>query len=228
MSESYLEKCIRALPPEKQPAAREAFKAIAENGDDSLLSKLIVVLEATAAYAATIPQNLTESGSRFLGELDSRLTKQTQSQAELEAGREERLGKLLTAQVPQIGKAISMDKVIAGLQAQTAELGRIERSLVRLRHARVGGLILLMLLGFILGAGSVVGLSWRSYQDGRQADAFVTRLTEAGIAAKIHRTDSGDLLTISGPQALRGTAWRKDAQGYIIGADFVFPIQEGR
>ncbi len=186
------------------------------------------MLEATAAYSTTIPQSLAENGNRFLGELDSRLAKLAQSQTELEAGREERLGKLLAAQVPQLGKSLSLDKLVAGLQTQTAELGRVERNLVRLRHARVGGLVLLILLGLLLGAGSVVGLGWRSYQDARQANAFVTRLNEAGIAAKIHRTDNGDILTITGPQALRGTAWRKDAQGYIIGADFVFPIQEGR
>jgi hypothetical protein len=228
MSESYLEKCINSLPPEKQPAAREAFKAIAENGDDNLISKLLVILEATSAYAVTVPQTLSASGERFLGDWDARLAKATQVHAEQESAREERLGQLLAKQVPALGKALALDKVAVGLQGQAAELGRIERSLARLRHARVGGLLLLMLLGVLLGAGAVVGLGWRSYQGARQAEKFVVRLNDAGIVAKIRRTETGELLTIEGPEVLRGTVWRKDDKGYIIGADIVYPIQEAR
>jgi hypothetical protein len=225
MPDSYLEKCIGALPQEKQPAAREAFKAIAENGDDNLISKLLVILEATSAYAETIPQTLSASGERFLGDLDARLAKAAQIQTEHESAREGRLRQLLTEQVPQLGKAMALDKIAAEFQGQAAELGRIERSLTCLRQARVGGLFLLMLLGVLLGAGAVVGLGWRGYQGARQAEQFVTRLNVAGIAAKIRRTEAGEVLTIEGAEVLRGTVWRKDDKGYIVGVDIVYPAQ---
>ena len=226
MSESYLENCINALPPGKQPAAREAFKAIAENGDDNLISKLLVILEATSAYAAHIPQTLSANGERFLGELDSRLTKVAKFHDEQEATREARLHQLLVDQLPQLGRALAIDEVAAGLKAQAAELGRFERSLVRLRQARVGGLLLLMLLGFWLGAGAVVGFGWRNYNDAQQAAEFVARLHALGVVMKVQKTEGGELLTIDGPGALQGTGWRKDAKGYLSGADLMYPTPE--
>ncbi|MBI2516000.1 MAG: hypothetical protein HYV95_03715 [Opitutae bacterium] len=228
MPESYLEKCVRALPPEKQTTAREAFRAIAENGDDNLISKLLVTLEATSAYSATIPETLASSGERFLSELDLRLARTVQAQTEQETRREERLRQLLTELVPQLGKSLALDRVAAGLQAQTTELGRVERSLVRLRRARVGGLCLLMALGFLLGAGAVAAYGWREYRDARQAARFVDRLSDVGVVAKIQRSENGEHLSIEGPAALRGTAWRKDERGYINGADLVFPIRNER
>ena len=222
MTESYFEKCIQKLPPEKQAAAREAYKAISENGDDSLISKLLVVLEATAVYAETIPRGMVVFGDKFLGELDGRLKTAAQAQADAEKRSEERLGRLMAEQVPALGKALSLDKVADRLTVQTAELGRMGRSLVRLRHARVGGMLFLMLIGCGLGAGAVVGGFWTRYDSAQQALRFVQKLSAAGIDAEISRTDTGVLLRIDGPNVLHGTAWRKDANGYISGADFVF------
>jgi hypothetical protein len=224
MDESYLEKCIQALPPAEQPAARAAFKSITETGDENLISKLLVTLRATGAYAATIPVEITRAGEALLRELDERNARTVRAEAEAEKQREERLRQLIAAQVPQLGKQLSLDKVVAGLTTQTAELGRIQRQLVRLRQARVGGLLLVLLLGATVGAGGVVGGFWNSYHAAQQAGRFVRNLNAAGIYAKISPAESGVCLTIESARAQRGTAWRKDAQGYIVGADFFLPI----
>ena len=228
MDASYLEKCIQALPPAEQPAARAAFKAISETGDDNMLSKLLVTLRATGAYAATIPTEMTRAGEALLRELDDRNAHTARMQAETEKQREERLRQLIAAQVPQLGKALALDKVVVGLRAQTAELGRIQRQLVRLRHARVGGLLLVFLIGAAVGAGGVAGCFWNRYHAAQQAGRFVRNLNAAGIYAKISPAESGVCLTIESARAQRGTAWRKDAQGYIVGADFFLPIGGAR
>jgi len=228
MSDSYLEKCIQALPPEKQPAARAAINAISETGDDSILSKVLVAFEATTAYAETIPHAIVASGEKLLHELDARAARAAAQQAESEAQREARLRQLIAEQVPQLGKTLALDKVVARMDMQTAEISRLTRSADRLRHARVGGLVLLMTLGALVGAGATVGLFWKKYDTAQRAQLFVDQLTAAGVYAKVSRTENGVQFTVNGPTALRGTAWRKDRDGYINGADFVFQTGSDR
>lgn len=228
MDASYLEKCIQALPPAEQPAARAAFKSISETGDDNLISKLLVTLRATGAYAATIPTEMTRAGETLLHELDERNDRTARAQAETEKQREERLRQLIAAQVPQLGKTLALDKVVVGLTAQTAELGRIHRQLVRLRHARVGGLLFVLLLGAALGAIGVIGGFWNQYHLRQQAGRFVDRLNSAGIHTKVQSTDDGVRFIVEGAPVLRGTNWLKNKQGYITGADFLFPAGGAR
>jgi hypothetical protein len=221
MPDSYLEKCIQSLPPEKQPAAREAFKAISESGDDNLISKLLVTLEATSAYAATIPQSVTQIGEHLVKDLNEILAKIVKEISEQESAREERLRKMLADLVPLLGKSLSMDKVCAGLQAQTAEMGRMERSLVRMRQVRVGGLLVFGLVGVILGAAALGAVKWHSYREGQKAAAFVERLEGAGIYTKIRDTEAGQMFTVEGPEVVSGT-WRKNTGGHTNGVDIVF------
>lgn len=228
MSESYLEKCIRSLPQEKQAAAREAFKAISETGDDSFLSKLLVTLEATSAYAATVPKDLVTSGEKLLREFDARAAQLAKQNAEADAQREKRIGEIISKQVPQLGKALALDRVAAGLDAQTAELGRIGRTLARLRHLRVGGLLFLMALSCSLGAGAVVGLFWQPYHRAERAEVFVSRLNAAGVFVSVKDIESGTHIAVEGQPVLRGTVWRKNAEGYTTGADFYFPKGESQ
>jgi len=139
MDESYLEQLIQKLPAAEQTAARAAFKAISETGDDGPLSKLFVVLRANNEYAATIPKELVVAGEKLLRELDARAAQLAKQNAEADAQREKRSREIIAQQVPQLGKALALDRVATGLNAQTAELGRIESTLSRLRHLRVGG-----------------------------------------------------------------------------------------
>jgi len=228
MPDSYVEKCIQALPPEKRSAAREAIKAVAETGEDSLLSKLLVTFEATSAYAETIPQQLVQFGETFLREFDARNAKAAQQQTEADAKRDKQLRQLIAEQVPQLGKTLALDKVAARLDAQAAEISRLARNADKLRQARVGGLVLLIMLGVLLGVGSTVGVFWTRYNTAQQYQRWVDQLNTAGIYAKIAHEENSVRFTVEGPTALRGTVWRKDRDGYINGADFVFPTRGGQ
>ena len=221
MDESYLERCIRALPPEKQSAARAAFRDIAADGDDSVFSKVLVTLEATSAYAERIPTEMVRSGEALLRELDERMARSARAQAEADAQREKLLREVIAAQVPQLGKALALDKVNALLTAQTTELGRIERSLERLRQVRVGGLLLVLGLGALLGSGAMAGVFWHRYAQAQRAQRFIARMESLGIDAEITPSGADVRFTIKCPYAITGTGWRKDGQGYIAGADFI-------
>ena len=91
-----------------------------------------------------------------------------------------------------------------------------------------GGVLLLMTISGICAGGLTGAWMWRQNESARQAQKFVTALHDAGVVASIRAVDAGIQLSIEGPVALRGTAWRKDAKGYISGADFVFPAEESR
>jgi hypothetical protein len=114
-----------------------------------------------------------------------------------------------------------LDKTNALLTAQAAELGRIERSLVRLRQVRVGGLLLVLVLGALLGSGAVAGVFWHRYAQAQRAQRFIARMDSLGIDAEITPAGADVRFTIKCPYAIKGTGWRKNDQGYIAGADFV-------
>ncbi|MFT3784077.1 MAG: hypothetical protein QM790_18885 [Nibricoccus sp.] len=224
MNDSYTEQLIQKLPATEQAAARAAFKAISETGDDSSIAKLLVVLRANNEYAASIPKEMVTAGEKLLRDFDARLAQQTKQQAEAEAEREKHLHEVISSQVPQLGKQLALDRVASGVEAQTAELNRINRSLSRLRHLRVSGLLLLMGLSVAVGAGSVVGLYWKSYHEAERALNFVSRFSDAGVGLSIKGLEGGGVhITLEGPPVLRGTTWRNDADKHTIGADFYFP-----
>lgn len=228
MSESYLEKCIQALPTEKQAAARAAFKDIAENGDDSVFSKVLVTLEATSAYSETIPRQLITSGEKLLRDFAALTEGHAQKLTESEAHREEMLRQLIAAQIPQLAKSLALDRIVESLEVQTAELGHVGRGVARLRRARVGGMLLIMALGAVLGAAALGVIFWQPYQAAQRADQFISRLNKLGISMRIVRTERGERLRIEGTTLLLGSAWRKDDRGHFIGADLVFPARGGR
>lgn len=229
MNASYIEKCVLALPPDKQAAARAAFKEISEGGDDSVFSKILVTLEATSAYAAGIPQALAENGERFLKELDNR-TKEIVTRLEAsEAERDEHLRDLLRQQLPALVKPLAIEKLIEYSARQTAELGRIERSVARLRHARVGGMVFLMLIGALLGAAGLCSIIWPPYQDGQRAAQKLATLEAAGISWDHRRTKQGELVLIEGPPIdSKSVAWRRSAAGQIVGANILYPTKDGK
>lgn len=228
MADSYLEKCIHALPPEKRQTAREALHSISENGSDSILAKVLVAFEATTAYADTIPQTMVASGEKLLREFDARLERMSAQLGAKEDERDEVLREFLRQQIPALAKALGMERFEATLAAQTAELSRLNRNLVRLRQMRVGGITMLFVIGILLGAATVTVAFWERYGEAQQAKNFVDRLKATGVGVTMKRTEQGELLRIAGPQVLRGTTWRKDAEGYIVGADFLFPAEGSR
>lgn len=227
-TESYLEKCIQRLPAEKQAAARAAVRDIAETGDDSLIAKLLLVFEANAAYAERIPEQMVRFGESFLRDLDARSERAAQDQKKRDVDQDGRLAAIISAQVPQLGKTLAHDKLVSELKAQTAEIGRLERSVARMRRARVGGLLLILLLGATLGAGGLAGIYWQRYAAGERARRFTDRLSTAGIAAEATYEGNNLHLQLEVPTALRGTAWKKNDAGYIAGVDLIVPAEATR
>jgi hypothetical protein len=228
MNESYLEKCIQSLPAEKQAAARAAFRDIAETGGDNVFSKVLVTLEATSAYAATIPQDMTVRGEKLLGELDARVARLAQEQAETETRREERLHKLITAQLPQLGKSLALDNVVAGLATLTAAVGRFERTLSLFRRARVGALLFYVFIGGVIGAALLGGVFRTRYQSAQRAERFINRLYAEGISIEARRTEQGEWLKIEGPAVLAGSTFKRNGNGEVTGAHLLFPTGGSR
>src|SRR5471032_2658468 len=117
-SDTYLEQCIAALPPEKREAARRAFEEISETGDDSYLSKLLAVLEANNAYARKIPKDLADAGGKLLKEMAGIADKLAEHQSQNEDRREANLKKLLAEHRPQWEKSVVLDNVAIGIDKQ--------------------------------------------------------------------------------------------------------------
>ena len=222
-SESYLEKCIAALPPEKREAARLAFKEISETGDDSYISKLLAVLESNNAYAETIPEKLTDFGEKFIQDLRALVETQAREESLRESKRGESLKKMIEAQVPELGKSLSLGKVVTAIEGQTVALNQLTRDVSKMRHLRVSGLLLLMGLGVFAGAGAVVGNFCQRYTNARQDQAFIDHIYATGVTFKIERIQGHPVLTVDGPKMLRGTDWRTNADGVTTGAVFVLP-----
>jgi hypothetical protein len=228
MNDSYTEQLIQKLPTAEQATARDAFKAISETGDDGSLAKLLVVLRANNEYASSIPKDMVAAGEKLLRDLDTRAAQQAKQQADAEAERDKRLCELISKQVPQLGKQLALDRVASGVEAQAAELHRVNRTLSRLRHLRVSGLFLLMGLSGALGAGAVVGLYWKSYHVAQSAQNFVSRFNAAGVYLSIKDLDGGGVhVAVEGQPVLRGTTWRNNTDKRTIGADFYFPAGGG-
>src|SRR5476651_1686337 len=114
-SDTYLEQCIAALPPEKREAARRAFAEISETGDDSYLSKLLAVLEANSAFARTIPKDLADAGGKLVREMAAVVDQLTQQQSQDEDRREASFKKLLVEQLAELVKTLALDKVAPGI-----------------------------------------------------------------------------------------------------------------
>lgn len=222
--QSYIEKCIQALPPEKQSAARKAFEELGD-GDLGALSRVLIVLEATTALAKEVPRDLAEVSRRLLDELDARRKQAEQTAAEREKQREERLRALLIQQVPALGRALAVDRVAVQVEQQKAATLRLERSVSRLRHLRVGGVLALMLFSVILVGAGGAAIFWKDIQSWRHYTQFLGRLDRAGVSLRLIRQDQGGtVFEIKGP-VYQGTGWIKDANGNMGGVDLV--IQEG-
>ena len=220
MAESYLEKCIQALPEAKRTAAREAFRAVAEAGDDTLLSKLLVVLEATAAYSATIPEALVSRGDRFLADFDARLAQQaTRFKPDDATASGDKEADHFHGADPHA----TFDKLASALDAQKAEMGRLNRNLLRLRQARLSGLLLLLINGVLLGAGLTLTIGLNGYRQAQQSERLISRLTAAGVAVRFQDAAKGPTVFIIGPTAITSSVLIKDAKGAATGIELVYP-----
>jgi hypothetical protein len=122
----------------------------------------------------------------------------------------------------------SLTRSSANTEAIRVSLDRLEHSVSYLRHLRVGGVLFLMALAALLGAGGTVALFWSPYQRAQQAQRFTDLLAASGIHARISDQNDGVHFIVQGPEALHGTAWQRDNAGYIVGAEFIYPTQNGQ
>lgn len=221
---SYVELCLRALPSEKQAAARQAFHDLVEGApDDTMLSRLLIVLEATAAYGRTIPAEITASVQTGVAALDARLAKLTAANNSHEChGAELRLA--LDDHLSAMATSLPFDQHRESINAVGLAVERLERSVRRLRHARVAAVAILMLGAAVAGAGAVVGYFRKDYREARQVCEKIDYLAQRGVELRL--IDGGNnaiALRIDGPATAPGTDWTRDQKGRITGATIVLP-----
>lgn len=219
-SESYLEKCIAALPAEKREAARAAFADISDTGEDCYLSKLLAVLEANNAYARTIPRELAAVHEKFLSDLARDISFIRQGLREAETARDTALRKLLHQEVRELDKTLPLTGAIAELRTNSQHLERLRESVTDRTVERIFHY-------FTLGVGLVVmGVIWaiprstpaiEEPEDVRHAREFLATTTAAGIRLGFKSDAKGDVVTVKGPNVNPEVGWVRDASGSIIG-----------
>lgn len=222
---SYVELCLQALPVEKQAAARLAFRDLIEGApDDSMLSRLLVVLEATAAYGKTIPADITTAAERVLPAIDARLEKLAQMSGDEDERRLKQLRDLLEKHLPAMLPALPVERNAKAIESLRVSVERLERSVRRLRHVRIGAVAALMLIAAAAGAGGMFACFRDDYILGQRYRHYYERLSDHGVTTRIATADGGGLiLRIEGKGVLKGTDWRRDEQGNVIGVELIYP-----
>lgn len=219
---SYLELCLRALPAEKQATARQAFHDLLEGApDDSMLSRLLIVLEATAAYGRTIPAEITAAVQSGIAALDGRLAKLGNA-AGASSGDVALLKSALTDHLSLLSEPLGQQRQL--IESVRFAVEQVDRDVQRLRHARITAVLLLMGLAAIAGAFSVVAYFKPRYDAARGVSEAIEYLAQRGV--EIGLADGGNnavVVTISGPVTTKGTDWKADKKGRITGAQIVYP-----
>lgn len=222
--ESYIEQCINALPPERRETARRAFQEISEDGTGTFLGKFLVLLDASGAYAKSIPSELKSVADSLIREIEAVRSRDAAQRVNDAEQRENQLRQLFAEQMPVLAKGLAVTRLAEGLEAQNAVLCRLEHAVSAMRHLRVGGLLLLMGLAAMIGAAATGGLFYRSYQEGQQSKAWFEYFSRHGIGINAHETQNTVVFTIDGREALlQGTDYRKNDHGKAIGIDLVYP-----
>lgn len=224
MADSYIELCLQALPPEKRAAARQAFADVVDGApDDSLLSRLLIVFEATAAYGRTIPAEITAAVERVLPLVDARLATLAKANEEDEARRVTQLRDLIASQLPRIAEALSTDKPTEAIEALRLSVERTERSVKRLRHIRLTVVVAFMILATLGGAGGVILYFREDYVWGQKSLRHLQTLGSHGVYISADTGQSGALVVrIDGPKSMR-SEWVRDIQKQVTGAELTYP-----
>ncbi len=224
-SESYLDKCISALPVEKREAARAAFAEISDTGDDCCLSKLLAVLEANNTYAQTIPRELAAVHQQFLLDLKGETAGIRQELIAAETTRDVALRKLPHEEIHKLDKTLPLTKAIDELQTNSRSLGQLRESVSQqstwLSAFCVVGLIGAVVVGmiFLTSSGRDAG---KEAEDIRTAREFLDTLNAAGMRLVFRKTATAEVLTVTGPTARPAIGWNRDAAGNIESVELVF------
>lgn len=215
MSEpSYVELCLRALPPEKQSAARQAFHDLVDGApDDTMLSRLLIVLEATAAYGRTIPAEIAAAMRQGLASLDSRLAKLNGVNGVQAYDMDTQLGRLF--------EPLTEQRQL--LESVRFAVEQVDRDVQRLRYARLTAVILLMAASAIAGGIGVVSYFKPRYQAAKTVYTAVEDLAARGIHISLSEDEQEAVVfTVQGPGTRAGTDWTHDDKGRVTGAQIVF------
>jgi len=226
---SYIEQCVQSLPTAKQAAAREAFRDLLEGReDDGMLTRLLLVFEATAAYASKIPLEMSTVGDRQLRELDERLVQVASMATAADEKRLAQLRGLLQAQLPVMAKELSADKHSGKIEALRVSIDRLERSSQRQRRVRLAVILSFMSLAFAAGGGATIGWFYSDYTAGQTAQHQFAVLGSYGVDLQLADGGNGMLkasLSSHGPVYDRG--WFVDDSKRCYGAELiVLPPQQ--
>ena len=222
---TYLELCVNALPPEKQAAARQAFHDLLEGApDDSMLSRLLIVLEATAAYGRTIPTEMAAMIGQGLARLDERLKQLSRTASEDDERRLAQLRTLLEEQLPNMARALSVEKHTEAIESLRVVVERLVVCVHRMRHARLAVVAALMVLAAGVGVAATVAYFRADYDLGQRSRRHLERMLEHGVSTRLVNGPNGVLiLSVDGPAVLHGTDWKRDPQGRVIGVEIFYP-----
>ncbi len=119
-----------------------------------------------------------------------------------------------------------VSRLAASVESLRVSHDRLAHSVSHLRHLRVSGVLLLMLIGAVLGAAGVVGVFFHSYRSHARADAFMGTIYNEGISLSSRQAEDGFHLMLNGSimQAKRF----KDENGNANGVELVFQNQRGQ
>jgi hypothetical protein len=215
---SYLDLCIASLPPEKREAALDAFYEISETGDDSYLSKLLVILEANGAYAKRIPKEMTEAGAKVIDGIHMVLNQL----GEAEAYRRQLFKDTIANETGRLANSMPVREINDRLDCLKGLLAEMRKAAERIESGISSGLaVFLVILAFGFGAALPVWRYWTPYQVAQQNKKFYDSASAAGIHMQVVETATGNRLMFVGP-AIQSITWRKDASGQSYGADVDF------
>ena len=226
METDYIEDCIAALPEHKRSAARAAFRDLLhEGGDENLLARLLRVFEATSAFAETIPAAITDTMRDGVAALEA----QAHAMVEANAANGHEQHTQLSAFVSQLRASPddqpALARIASGLEAHGTAINRVAASVNRLRHARVGMLLVFVTVAFFGGAVLCAGLFYRKHQDAVASQQYLQAIQARGVALSVSNRGRDFAVRLEGPPIRKGTDWLKDGANQVVGVEIVFADQ---
>jgi hypothetical protein len=195
-SDSYLEQCIAALPPQKREAAWRAFREISETGDDSYLSKLLAVLEANGAYAKRIPKELAEASDKLVRDMTVVIDRLGHEENRRETWVKNAIG----TEFQRLGQSLPVGQIISGIANQNQLLDKLRQAASELKEGIKGGWVaFLMAVSFAAGVSAPIWLFWDTYQESLHAREFYDATSAAGFQIRVIPLDTGTRLAVAGP-----------------------------
>jgi type VI protein secretion system component VasK len=225
-SPSYVELCIGALPAAKQAAAREAFHDLLEGReDDNMVSRLLLIFESTAAYARTIPEELTAVMQRQLCALDERLAQAATNTLATDEKRLGQMGYILRTQFPLMIEKLAPDRLADAIESLRISVNRLERSSQRQRRVRLSVVLACVVLALAAGVGGTVWWFYRDYTVGQAAQRRFDVLRDYGLNLQLENSSDQMLrVTLSSSRSpMYDQGWLVDDNKKCVGVELLVP-----